>query len=215
MVPLIVLIGVILLARSAGQLGVVTLRNRRSATRVGLTVMLFFTAAAHFNSMRTDLIRMVPPAVPNPEFMVTFTGVCEILGAIGLLVPQTRRMAALALVVFLIAVLPANIHAARTGVTLAGAATTPLLPRIALQVLFLALVWWAGWRHHGRTSHATEARGQWAIPGATRLSRWADLRTFTCRADLQRQTRQPKCAAEGAPVRRGVARVAAEVLTRS
>jgi uncharacterized membrane protein len=82
--------------------------------------------------------------------MVTFTGVCEILGAIGLLVPQTRRLAAAALVVFLIAVLPANIHAARAEVTIGGAAATPLLPRIAIQAIFIALVWWAGWRRHGQ-----------------------------------------------------------------
>ena len=171
MVPLIVLIVVTLLARFAGQLGVVAFRSWAGATRVGLAVMLCFTAAAHFNSMRADLIRMVPPAVPNPELMVTFTGVCEILAAIGLLIRQTRRLTAVALVLFLIAVLPANIHAARTGVTLAGAATTPLLPRIALQVLFIALVWWAGWRRHGQTRRAAEGRAQWATSGATRPSR--------------------------------------------
>jgi uncharacterized membrane protein len=152
MAPLIVLIVVTLLARFAGRLGIVALGNWAAAIRVGLAVMLCFTAAAHFNSMRPDLVRMVPPAVPNPELMVTFTGVCEILGAIGLLVPQTRRIAAVALVVFLVAVLPANIHAARAEVTRAGAPATPLVPRIALQVLFIALVWWAGWRHHGQAS---------------------------------------------------------------
>ena len=150
MVPLIVLVAATLLARFAGQLGVAVLRNWAAASRVGLAVMLCFTAAAHFNSMRADLIRMMPPGVPHPEFMVTFTGLCEILGAVGLLIPQTRRVAAVALVLFLIAVLPANIHAARAGVTLGGAAATPLLPRIALQLLFIALVWWAGWRRDGR-----------------------------------------------------------------
>jgi uncharacterized membrane protein len=32
------------------------------------------------------MVAMVSPSVPNPEFMVTFTGICEILGAVGLLV---------------------------------------------------------------------------------------------------------------------------------
>lgn len=146
MAPLIVLIVVTLLARLAGQLGVKSLRDWAAATRVGLAVMFCFTAAAHFNSMRADMIRMMPPSVPYPELMVTFTGVCEILGAIGLLVPRTRRIAAIALILFLIAVLPANIHAARTGVTIGGSAATPLIPRIALQVLFIALIWWSGVR---------------------------------------------------------------------
>lgn len=144
MVPLIVLIIAALLARLAGRFGIAALRNWPAAVRVGLAVMLCVTASAHFTSMRADLVRMVPPAVPNPELMVTFTGVCEILGAIGLLVPQTRRTAAVALIVFFIAVLPANIHAARAGVTLSGAAPTPLALRIALQLLFIGLVWWAG-----------------------------------------------------------------------
>jgi uncharacterized membrane protein len=152
MAPLIVLALATLFARLAGQVGVAGLRHWAAATRVGLSVMLCFTAAAHFNSMRPDLVGMVPPSVPNPELMVTFTGVCEILGAIGLLIRRTRRAAAVALVVFLIAVLPANIHAARAGVTLGGAAATPLLPRVALQLLFIALVWWTGWRDTGRAS---------------------------------------------------------------
>jgi uncharacterized membrane protein len=125
---------------------VAALRNWAAATRIGLAVMFSFTAAAHFNSMRPDMIAMVPPFVPNPEFMVTFTGICEILGAIGLLVPRTRRIAAAALIVFLLAVLPANIYAAQTGVTFRGAPPTPIVPRIALQALFIALLWWSAIR---------------------------------------------------------------------
>jgi uncharacterized membrane protein len=94
------------------------------------------------------MIRMVPPSVPNPELVVTFTGICELLGAIGLLIPRTRRLAAIALIVFLAAVLPANIHAAQAGVTLRGAPPTPLVPRVALQLVFLGLLWWAGVRRH-------------------------------------------------------------------
>jgi uncharacterized membrane protein len=146
MIPLFVLVVVALLARLIGQLGVPHLRTWAASTRVGLAVMLCFTAAAHFNSMRPDIVAMVPPSVPNPEFMVTFTGICEILGAVGLLVPHTRRIAAVALIVFLLAVLPANIHAAQAGVTLRGAPATPLIPRVALQVFFIALLWWSGVR---------------------------------------------------------------------
>lgn len=150
MAPLIVLVVSTLLARLAGWLGVRAFAEWPSAVRVGLAVMLCVTASAHFNSMRPDLVRMVPPAVPNPELMVTFTGVCEVLGAIGLLVPRTRRIAAVALILFLIIVLPANIHAARAELTLSGAPVTPLWPRILLQVLFIALVWWSGIHIGGR-----------------------------------------------------------------
>ena len=146
MIPLIVLAVVTLLARLAGRLGVAHLRDWSASTRLGLAAMFCFTAAAHFNSMRPDMVAMVPPSVPNPELMVTFTGLCEVLGAAGLLVPRTRRMAAVALIVFLVAVLPANIHAAQAGVTLRGSPATPIVPRVALQALFIALLWWSGVR---------------------------------------------------------------------
>src|SRR5687767_9449625 len=100
MAPLIVLVVASLLARLTGQLGVAPLRDWPAAVRVGLAVMFCFTAAAHFTTMRADMVAMVPPSVPNPEFMVTFTGICEILGAVGLLIPRTRRLAAAALIVF-------------------------------------------------------------------------------------------------------------------
>ena len=148
MAPLIVLAVVVVLARLVGQFGLSHLQDWAASTRVGLVVMFCFTAAAHFNSMRPDMVAMVPPGVPNPEFMVTFTGICEILGAVGLLLPRTRRIAAVALIVFLLAVLPANIQAAQAGVTLRGAPATPIGPRVALQVLFIGLLWWSGVRSH-------------------------------------------------------------------
>lgn len=160
MALLIVLITATLLARLAGQIGVRVLRHWAGATRVGLAVMFCFTAAAHFNSMRPDLIRMIPPAVPNPEMMVTFTGLCEIFGAIGLLVPGTRRVAAAALIVFLLAVLPANIYAAQSNVTLRGAAATPLVPRIALQLFLIGLVWWSGFREATVAGSDSRSRGR-------------------------------------------------------
>ena len=146
MAPLIVLGAVTLLARLIGQFGITHLRDWAASTRIGLALMLCFTAAAHFNSMRPDMVAMVPPSVPNPEFMVSFTGICEILGALGLLVPRTRRIAAVALIGYMVAVLPANIHAAQTGVTLRGAPATPIVPRVALQLLFITLFWWSGVR---------------------------------------------------------------------
>jgi uncharacterized membrane protein len=63
-----------------------------------------------------------------------------------LLVPRTRRVAGVALMLLLLAVLPANIHAAQAGVSLGGSAATPIVPRVALQALFVALLWWSAVR---------------------------------------------------------------------
>ncbi len=72
------LVAATLLARLAGRLGAKPLQPWSAATRVGLAVMFCFTASAHFNSLRADMV---------PELMVTLTGVCEVLGALGLLIP--------------------------------------------------------------------------------------------------------------------------------
>ncbi len=159
MAPLIVLLIVTTVARLVGQLRVRALRDWAAATRVGLAVMFCFTAAAHFNSMRADMIAMVPPAISHPELIITFTGICEILGAIGLLMPRVRRVAALSLIVFLLAVLPANIHAAQSGVTFRGAPATPLVPRIALQALYIVLIWWSGVRASKGVDRRTSNEG--------------------------------------------------------
>jgi uncharacterized membrane protein len=160
MAPLAVLVVVVAATRLLGRLGVAPLSDWAATIRIGLATMFCFTAVAHFNSMRSDLIAMVPPFVPNPELMVTFTGVSELLGAVGLLVPRTRRLAGVALIALLIAILPANIYAAETGVTLRGAAPSPLVPRIALQLLFIGLVWWSAVRSasHATTDHLLQAR---------------------------------------------------------
>jgi len=144
MVVLIILVVATLLARLAGVEGVAFLNSWPAARRAGLAIMLLFTGSAHFNSMRHDLVRMVPPAIPYPMGMIYFTGICEIVGGIGLLVPATRIAATIALIAFFLAILPANIHAAQAGIRLRGKPVTPLVWRIPMQVLFISLTWWAG-----------------------------------------------------------------------
>lgn len=142
MAVMIVLAGSLLLFRALGALGVRRFASWRESTRHALAVMFLFTASAHFTPMRHDLARMVPASVPSPEAVVVFTGVCEVLGAIGLLVPRVQRLAGIALIAFLVAVFPANVKAAREGVALAGRAATPLVARLPMQVLFVGLVFW-------------------------------------------------------------------------
>jgi uncharacterized membrane protein len=133
----------ILITRILGVAGVEALNAWPASVRAGLAVMLLFTASAHFTSMRHDLASMVPRILPHPMAVIYFTGVCEILGAIGLLLPRTRAAAGAALIVMFLALLPANIRAATTGVTLRGKPATPLAIRVAMQFVFIGLTWWA------------------------------------------------------------------------
>jgi uncharacterized membrane protein len=151
MAVMVVLAGSLLVFRALGAFGVRRFGSGKEATRHALAVMFLFTASAHFTPMRHDMARMVPPSVPYPEAVVLFTGVCEVLGAIGLLVPRLQRAAGIALVVFLVAVFPANVQAAREGVALGGRAATPLWARLPMQVLFIGLVVWVTQTRRERT----------------------------------------------------------------
>ncbi len=143
MLVLFILAASILVFRGLGFAGVSAFASWPAAVRDGFAVMLLFTASAHFTPMKEDLIRMTPQWVPRPRAMVSFTGLCELAGAIGLVIPATQRAAGIALILFFMAVLPANIHAARAGITLRGRPATPLWLRIPMQVLFIFFVWWS------------------------------------------------------------------------
>lgn len=149
MIVLFVLLISLLLYRAIGALGVTALATWTEATRYALATMLVFTASAHFTKMKNDLVRMMPDWIPQPMVLIYFTGLCEIAGAIGLLVPNVRQAAGLALIVFFIVVFPANVKAARTGVGLGGKRPTPLWLRASMQVLFIVLTWWSAVRNAG------------------------------------------------------------------
>ena len=143
MIVLFVLLISLLLYRAIGALGVAALATWAGATRYALATMLVFTASAHFTKMNHDLARMMPDWILRPMALIYFTGVCEMAGAIGLLVPSVRQAAGLALVVFFVLVFPANVKAARTGVAVGGKRATPLWLRASMQVLFITLTWWS------------------------------------------------------------------------
>lgn len=139
MAPLIALLAGSLTARIVGLLGVTALDGWQPALRIGLALMFLLTGYAHFAaSHRRDLIAMVPPALPRPALLVTVTGVLELAGALGLLVPATARWAAAGLALLMLAMFPANVSAARRGLTLAGRPVTRLGPRLVEQGVFLA-----------------------------------------------------------------------------
>jgi uncharacterized membrane protein len=86
-------------------------------------------------------LRIVPPALPAPRLLVLLSGVAEVAGGLGLLLPATRRWAAWGLLALLVAVLPANVYM----VGLAGELHIPawaLWARLPLQPLLLWAVWW-------------------------------------------------------------------------
>jgi uncharacterized membrane protein len=137
MVPLLVLLISLTVLRLTGFLGVVWLDNWNLPLRIALFLMFMLTASAHWGRGRPDLIRMVPAAFPAPGVIITATGLLEILGGVGLLIPQTARAAATCLAILLVAMFPANVRAARQKFTILGRTAMSVKVRGAVQVIFV------------------------------------------------------------------------------
>jgi uncharacterized membrane protein len=138
MAPLIALSALFLTLAGLGAVGVHALAGWYTPLRFALGGMFLLTASAHWGKRRPDLVRMVPPAFPRPDALVTLTGVLELAGAIGLLVRPLAPLAAAGLALLLLALFPANVHAARAGLTIGGRPVTALGPRTLMQLVFLA-----------------------------------------------------------------------------
>jgi uncharacterized membrane protein len=138
MAPLITLLVGSIAARIAGWAGVDYVGTWTKAVAVGLAAMFVLTGVAHFAPpLRAALIAIVPPQLPAPGLLVTVTGVLELLGALGLLVPTTRVAAAVCLLLMMLAMFPANIYAARMP-NPPKSMTTQLPLRTAEEVVYLA-----------------------------------------------------------------------------
>ena len=117
----------------------------RAVVRVLLAVAMVAVGILHF--VRPDgFVKIVPSFLPAPRALVLVSGFFEILGGVGLLVPRTRRAAAIGLVALYIAVFPANINMALNDIQpsdghIPGAL---LWLRLPFQLLFVALAWWTG-----------------------------------------------------------------------
>ncbi len=95
--------------------------------------------------MPVRYLGIMPPWMPYPLEMVYISGVAEMLGGVGLLIPRVRVAAAFGLIALLIAVFPANVQMLSNAIR-DGASTayiTSLWLRLPLQPLLIAWVYWA------------------------------------------------------------------------
>ena len=107
-------------------------------------VAFILVGIAHFRNPQI-FVEIVPPFLPFPLFLVYLTGVMEIAGGIGIIHPASRVLAGRLLVLFLIAVFPANLYMWFSDVPFNGTLlTTPqhvlrLVAQIALVIMALFL----------------------------------------------------------------------------
>lgn len=113
--------------------------------RLLLAIIFIGMGANHFRpGPGRGMAAMIPPTLKRPGFpsskaLVRITGVCEIAGGIGILVPWTTFLAGVLLVIFLIAVFPAN-HYASEHPDKFGSAAIPFWPRYFAQLVLIAVI---------------------------------------------------------------------------
>ena len=113
----------------------------RTGLRLVLAVLYVAVGVAHLRSTH-GFLPIMPAWVPHPLEVILFTGVCEIAGGLGLLVPPLRKAAGVMLALYAVCVFPANLHHALDHVVAPGLPSSWWYhgPRLAFQPVF---VWWA------------------------------------------------------------------------
>ena len=106
-------------AWGASRLGAPALADWPARMRLALALALLFAGTDHWLTPERYL-PMMPGYLPWHLPLVLFTGACEIAGALGLLFPSTRRLAAALLALYFVCVFPANVHNALNGLTVEG-----------------------------------------------------------------------------------------------
>jgi uncharacterized membrane protein len=139
------LIVLAVLAALADRLGAPALHNWPARMRMAMTLALLFAGSDHLLNPQRYL-PMLPDFLPYHLELVLFTGLCELAGAIGLLLPRWRRWAAIALAVYFVCVFPANIKNALDGLSVEGlpAATWYYWLRLPFQPLIIFWALYAG-----------------------------------------------------------------------
>ncbi len=107
-----------------------------------LAIFFVFAGVNHFRNPRFYLAIM-PPYLPAHNELVVISGIFEILGGVGLLIPVTRQWAGYGLILLLIAVFPANIHMAKNADEFAKFGPRwALYLRLPLQFLLIYWIYW-------------------------------------------------------------------------
>jgi len=114
--------------------------TRRRGRRL-LSAFFIAAGANHFlNPKAYEAI--VPPSLHDRRSeVVQLSGLAEIAGGVGVMLPFTRRLSGLGLIALLAAVFPANLHMARTPERFASIPRWALYARLPLQPLMMLWAW--------------------------------------------------------------------------
>jgi len=105
-----------------------------------LLLSIFFTYAGIDHLVSPDFyVSIMPPWIPAHLELVYLSGVFEVMGGVGVLIPRFRALAGAGLVALLVAVYPANLYMAFNPELFPDIPVAALYVRLALQ--FVAFYW--------------------------------------------------------------------------
>ena len=96
---------------------------RQSPVRTGfrwLLALIYLAAGIIHIRSPGGFVAITPAWVPSPHAVVFWTGVAEIAGAIGLMIPRLRRAAGIGLALYALCVWPANLNHAINDIAIGG-----------------------------------------------------------------------------------------------
>ena len=103
--------------------------------------VIFFIVAGTFHFLKPEAyLRIMPPYIPAPALLVAISGIAEIAGGMGLLIPPLRYAAGWGLIALLIAIFPANIYMLQHPEIFHLPVWT-LWARLPFQGIFMLWVW--------------------------------------------------------------------------
>lgn len=124
--------------------------------KIGFYALVVFYVIAGVNHFINPgfYLDLIPPYLPWHEAINILSGLAEILLGLALLIPSLRQKAVWAIVLMLIAFIPAHVYFIQIGSCVEGGlCTTALMAWLRLVLIHPLLLLWAwSYRNYGKTT---------------------------------------------------------------
>jgi uncharacterized membrane protein len=116
--------------------------------RIAASLAFILIGVSHLATPE-KMVYMVEGWLPYANELVTVSGIAEIAGGIGLLLPRFQPLAAFGLILLLVLMFPANINVAINQLPPPGGLPASRLyvwSRLLFQPAYIAWIWWSALR---------------------------------------------------------------------